>query len=363
MSKPHLRNRPNQISGVGQPPLTLLVNVLLDNTTTKRTVNTLSEACSLSQWVQVKLKGFNLLELSNVADLRHQTELNSLVGNVTDHLYISDPFEWREFVAEPNRPLSLWAYCKNVTQFLLRLDARDLLFITPEDQPNTQASLSLMNMWRGRKLRAFCLMRHKPDAVTYTLCNHVCQFLESTSPSLEYLQLYHWSLSSTDLDILQTCSRLRVLSVTEGDMGYSRRRNVMNHSVEKVLTTVSNLPQLEFFQWVEPNLLLHLADLLCLNRLLEDSFKSLSHFHSQCFHISLFDEDWEDNESFLCTFFSSAEDDPSSNMLQSWVSSLRPDICFKLGQQVLLGSELRKVLLLDSDLCRAVNMDHIPRVV
>ena len=370
ISRPHLQDRGNQVAVEGQPPLDLFVNLLLDNTTSGDTVTSLCEVFSFYQWVKVKLKGVNLLELTKESLLKQlHAVLDVLIDTGTDHIFVSDPFEWKKFVADPSRPPSLWAYCRDIHRFPIRLDARDLLFITPQNKGVVNGLLSLLKFWKGRRPRAFCLLCHsdqdtasnivgygcaEEDLLSY-ISEHLSLFLEMWSSSLEYLQLCHWSLYSTHLDTLKMCSKLRVLSIVgrkKQKRSYSSR--LLKNSVSEVLTAVSALPQLEFFQWEEHKIVLDITDLCCIHDFLQDCFRPLGHFHVCVSDVQLSEEDWEKNVGLLEPLRGGLEGKESENVqLMAWLTSLRPDVCFRLGS----------LTELSTGLAQAANMDHIPRVL
>lgn len=317
VSRPHLKTCKSNT----REPLTLCVNILLNDTTSKRTIETLTEICSQHQWVDVKLKGVNLLGLNSAVLKKFHLAFNTLISPITDCVYST----------------------KSCFRYLLLYSA--------EQSENLAATLSQLIIEPCR-LRAFCLLQTNAD-ISDVLSSSLSTFLVHSCEYLEYLQLQYWSLTLISLDALLQCSRLRVISISEAWRLSKLFRS--RHSVEDVLTAVSQLPHLEFFQWCE-TINFTTAGLLCLHNLLNDSFKSLQHFHINFMYVLLSTTDLvnitfsvlsdilipllngKEGSEEVTTFRFAFEG--IVDILLDWLFKLRSNVCFKLGQQVSHATEL-----------------------
>lgn len=345
VSRPHLQNRSSSHYSEGQPPLNLLVNILLDHSTVKKTVSTLHKVCSVRQWVEVKLKGVNLLELTPAAQAQLYSHLNDILSPVTDHVFLSDLSMWQRVTSVADTPLSLWLCHHAMYPIPSPLNCRELLYVTSEHIESFATTLSQLTIV-PQSLRALCLILGRWEYVTEDVSKVLCSLPVSVLGSLEYLQLCNWVIvSEYGLESLQLCSRLRVLSVS---------KNIEQpHSLFEV---ISKLPVLEFLHWQGGTGITSPDHLLCLHSGLCSCFKSLCHFHLECGCIS-FDLDPED-ETFplaLLPLFveNGGKKRLARDILLEWFSSLRPDVCFRVCECEVLT---------DPELCNAVAMDNIPRI-
>ena len=329
-----------------QPPLNLLVNVLLDNTATKQTVSALSKVCSLCEWVEVKLKGINLLHLQPTVQTNLYTLLDILLSSITDHVYLSDPSVWQR-VTPFISPSSVWLCNQALSPIPVPLDCRDLLYVTSEPTESLAVTLSQLTI-QPRNLRALCLMLGARQSVTEELSKALDSLLRRVCCSLQSLQLCSWdSLTTHNLYSLQKCCMLRVLSISNN-----------MHWPEFFFEALSKLPLLEYLHWHGGGLLSP-DNLLSLNNTLCDGFKSLYHFHLEC-------TSWEELDpaddrlavlcpSLLCLLEPLLENKSgdriiSAEILEEWLSSLRPEVCIRVWDW--------QWSLEIPQLCQAVAMDN-----
>ena len=357
MTRPHLEIYTPQLTA----PLALYINLLLDDTTTKQTIHALTEICSQHRWIMVTLKGINLLGVNSTSLEKFHLVVDTLISPRTEHVYLTETCcrDLKGWQGASGNDLSLWLSREASlppTPCIIPVNCRDLLISTPEHSRQLVMTLSVLTT-EQRSLRSFCLLRQSMD-ISDTLSTTLGVFLVSVSGSLEYLQLRRWSFTATDLNTLYQCSKLRVISVTE-DCG-SSVFNSPKHSVSDILTVISQLPHLEFMHWSE-NLNLPTAGLLGLYRLLTDSFKSLRHFHIYFTSLLLSTTDLE-NESYfvlkqnlLVPLLSGLEGsepfttfmfvfEKIQDSLSKFLSLQRPDVCFKLSQQVSHAIELHEAV-------------------
>ena len=303
----------------------------------------MGEICSHCQWVEVRLKGVNVLGL-NWAGVSEE-DWKSLMRHVTGSFHI------RDLSGRFNTgSLTLIMASGDVNK--LPLDCRDLLLLSPISKSSEllAAELSLLAS-QHQSLRSFCL--HSEHCST-TVVDSLCLLLESVSSSLQFLQIQPLNFTSIHLHCLQECSKLQVLSVTGSDVSGS-----VKHSVQDILTAVSQLPLLEFFRWSE-GLNLTTNSLFSLHCLLRTHFSKLCHFHVSFSSVLLSTTDLEnDNYSVLrnvlCPLVGLKEGteavttyifpfDGVRDVLLDWLLSVRPQVCFKLGKYVSEPNELRRAL-------------------
>ena len=315
-----------------QPPPSLFVNVLLKG---RDDVRSLNEVCSHCQWVEVKLKGVNTLGLHSVKDLK------ALMCHVVGPAHILDVNGWENYASDGS--VSLWVDSNEAAK--VPLSCKDLLLLGSRSSQRLANELSVLSS-HPRNLRSFCLLRQQAGDAEALVIKALGVLVESVSYSLEYLQLQCLSFTSADLGWTGKCSKLRVLSVNcQGDPGNARPK----HSVAEILTAISQLPLLEFFHWSE-GLNLTTQSLLCLHGLLVNSFKSLCHFHV-CFSSALLsttdlvNDKYSVLEGVLVPLVGLKEGSEAvttyifalegiKDVLLEWLSSLRHQVCFRLGKQV-----------------------------
>lgn len=286
--------------------------------------------------------------------------LGALLSSVTDHMYLTDVC-FRELTEIENvttalHSFSLWVSCDITLPLKLPTipsNCTGFLLATRENSHRLATKLSDLSLER-RTLQALCLLLWRQRIeMSDGLCGALGSLLLSVSSSLEYLQLRCWSLISTDLESLLQCSKLRVLSVTEECV--KSHFNRPRHSASEIFTAISQLPHLEFFQWSE-SINLTTAALLSLHHLLCDSVRSLQHFHVSLIHLLLSTMDLE-NKSYsplidvLLPLLRGKEGNEScttyifpfeNDIVLQWLSVLRPEVCFRLGNQVECVSELHR---------------------
>ena len=142
--RPHLQNILNIED---ETPLTLHVNVLLDHTTTKLTLSTLSKVCSLREWVEVKLKGINLLAMDPKVHPHLYQHLGTILSPTTDHVYLSDPSMLQRITPFVGSPSSLWLHSQAFCPIPVPLNCRDLLYVTSEPSDSLATTLTQLTIW------------------------------------------------------------------------------------------------------------------------------------------------------------------------------------------------------------------------
>ena len=333
-------SRPQLSCSPLQPPVSLHVNIMLDDTTTKRTIDALVEICSHRQWVEVKLKGLNILGLSSRVLKKFQLNFYSLISPITDHVYLTGAC-FRELKEIQSVPSTLWVACDAP---LLTIPCNCTNFLLASREGNNQVAKILHKLSAEPPcLRAFCILQQGMD-LTGALSDALGTFLLTVSGSLEYLQLQRWSFSSTDLKSLLECTKLRVLSITEDCVPTFA---LHKHSAGDIFTAISQLPHLEFFQWSE-NLNLTTVGLLSLHHILRESLRFLRHFHIgiSWLHLSTTDlgnESYSPLEDVLLPLMNGKEGSDACttyrfpfthDRILEWLSVLRPRVCFRLGVKV-----------------------------
>ena len=343
-------SRPQLSSNPLQPPVSLHVNLMLDDTATERTIDALVEICSHCQWVEVKLKGLNMLGLNPAILNKFQLNFNALMSPIIDHVYLTGAC-FRDLKEIQSISSTLWVSCSG-SLYVPRIPGNCKNFLLASRQGNSQLTKALHELSiKPPCLQAFCIMQQGLH-LTDTLSAALSIFLQTVSGSLEYLQLQRWSFSSTDLKSLLQCTKLRVLSIT----GECQPMFMLpKHRASDIFTAISELPYLEFFQWSE-SLNLVTADLLSLRHLLRDSLRSLNHFHIGIFWLHLSTTDLE-NESYsplgevLLPLLSGKEGSDvcstyrftlENNNILEWLSVLRPQVCFRVGREMKVVTELHK---------------------
>ena len=333
-------SRPQLTCNPLQSPASLHVNIMLDDTATKRTIDDLIEICSHRQWVEVKLKGLNILGLRSTVLKKFKLNFNALISPITDHVYLTGTC-FRELKEIQNVSSTLWMSCdadqltipSNCMNFLLASRGANDQFVRVVHELSAEPPC----------LRAFCLLHQGMD-LSGALSVALSTFLQTVSGSLEYLQLQCWSFFSTDLKSLLQCTNLRVLSITKDCVPMF---TMPKHSAADIFTAISQLPHLEFFHWSE-SLNLTTVGLLSLHRSLRESLGLLRHFHIGQFWLQLSTTDLR-NESYsplkkvLLPLLSGKEGSDACttyrftfahDRILEWLSVLRPQVCFRLGVEV-----------------------------
>ena len=317
VSRPHLKTCKSNT----RKRLILCVNILLKDTTSKKTIETLSRIFSQCQWVDVRLKGVYLLRLNSAVLQKFHLAFKALITPITE---------------------------LNESRFRYLV-----LYTLSEQSESIAATLSQLTIEPCR-LRVFCCLLQRNADISKVVVSALSSFLIHSCEHLEYLQIQYWSLTLISLDALLQCSKLRVISIGEAK-GEQSKQFMSRHSVEDVFTAVSQLHHLEYFQWSE-NINLTTAGLLCLHNLLSSSFKTLQHFHINFMYVLLSTTDLM-NKTFsvlsdilvpllngkqgseeVTTFRFSFEG--IVDTLLDWLFRLRSNICFKLGQQKSYAIEL-----------------------
>ena len=158
-------------------------------------------------------------------------------------------------------------------------------------------------------------------------------------PSLEYLDIVRVSFMEMPLAALAQCRHLRVLSLNT--LGASRHHIYVPPGV--ILRSLSSLPLLEYFEWVE-SCNLTAVDVAALNFVLTNSLPNLCHFHTHFpkLLLSVTDLDkqevvpilglvsqllqgWVGEEQCMTKIFS------TKIALQDWLCSLRPGVCIQIA--------------------------------
>ena len=159
------------------------------------------------------------------------------------------------------------------------------------------------------------------------------------SPDLQYLQLSTSIFNFVPLDYLVTCSQLRVLSILPG-IGHL---GSTYHGVCDVVRCISQLSNLAFLEW-DSDMNLRTGDLLAFHHALTASMFSLDHCHIRFPFILLSTTDLENAQfspiiSVLARHLTDLEGDDSCSTfkftldgfgLREWLTSLRPDVCFRM---------------------------------
>ena len=347
LSRPQL-SRPQLSCSPLQPPVSLHVNLMLDDTATKPTIDALVEICSHRQWVEVKLKGLNILGLNPAVLKKFQLNFNALMSPIIDHVYLTGAC-FRELKEIQSISSTLWVSCD---ASLPTIPGNCINILLASHEGNNQLTKTLHELsTEPQCLQAFCIMQQGLE-LTDALSAALSIFLQTVSGSLEYLQLQRWSFTSTDLKSLLQCTKLRVLSITEECLPTF---TLPKRRASDIFTAISELPYLEFFQWSE-SLNLVTADLLSLRHLLRDSLRSLNHFHIGILWLHLSTTDLE-NESYsplgevLLPLLSGKEGSDmcstyrfslTNDRILEWLSVLRPQVCFRVGWKVKEVTELHK---------------------
>lgn len=337
-----------QLKSQQHPPVKLYINLMLDDTTSKQTVAMLARICSQQQWVQVVVKRINMLGLSSNILKKIQPNLDALLSPMTDHVYLTETC-LRELgnITAASPSFSLWVSCNTTLSSQLPVisgNCVSFLLATQERTQQLAVRLSELSV-QSLALRAFCILRQRNE-ISEDLCKALGSFLLSVSTSLEYIQLRRWSLLSTDLESLVQCSKLRVISITE-DCEKVSSSNSSIHSPSDIFLALSQLPNLEFFQWSE-SINLTTAALLSLHHLLCNSVRSLQHFHV-CLKLLLVSTTDLEAESYfvlsdvLLPLLKGKEGDEScttymfpfeNTRVLGWLCMLRPEVCFRLCKEV-----------------------------
>ena len=345
--RPHLQNILNVED---ETPLILHVNVLLDHTTTKLTLSTLSKVCSLREWVEVKLKGINLLAMDPKVHPHLYQHLGTILSPTTDHVYLTDPSMLRRITHFVGSPSSLWLHSQVLCPIPVPLNCRDLLYVTSDPSDSLATTLTKLTIW-PRSLRALCLMLVSRQVISEDLSKALDLLLERVFSSIEFLQLSRWGiLTEHNLGSLQKCSVLRVLSVSN---------NIQQP--ESLFSVVSGLPCLEYLHLHGGNNML--SPLLSLYNGLCDGFRSLCHLHFECGHrFPYFDLDMADKTFAvpgptlpptsvpLLLEDESGVKTLSDEIVVEWLSSVRPDVCFKvwsMQRKRLRAPELHQAVAMD----------------
>lgn len=335
-----------QLKSQQQHPITLYINLMLDDTSSKQTVAMLAKICSQQRWVKVVVKRINILGLSSNVLKKLQQNLDALLSPVIDHVYFTGTC-LRELgnITALSPSLSLWVSCDASSQLpTISGNCVSVLLATQLRSHQLAVRLSELSL-QSLALRAFCILRQKNE-ISEDLCKALGSFLLSVSASLEYIQLRRWSLLSTDLDSLVQCSKLRVISVTE-DCEKASISNSPIRSPSDIFLALSQLPHLEFFQWSE-SINLTTAALLSLHHLLCKSVKSLQHFHVCLKLLLLSTTDLETESYFLLSdvllpLLKGKQGDEScttymfpfeNTTVLEWLHMLRPEVCFRLCKEV-----------------------------
>lgn len=323
ISRPHLQNN--------QPPLSLFVSVILKGSEDIRALNVM---CTHSQCLEVKVKGVNALMPS-------EEDLTIISSHFVGHAHLSDVNGWETYA--PDGSLSLWVASSEA--YKVPLSCKDLLLLGSKSSHTLANEISALSN-QPLSLRSFSLLWQSSGGTATLVTEALVLLLENVSLSLEYLQLQWLSFTSVQLGWIQKCSKLRVLSITSPDDSGSTRPK---HSVPEILTTVSQLPLLEFFHWSEGlNLTTH--SLSCLHDCLLNEFRKLSHFHVSFSSVLLSTTDLvndkysvlkcvlvplvglKEGSEAVTTYIFSLEH--IKGVILDWLISLRPQVCFKLGKQV-----------------------------
>lgn len=340
-------------------PLTLYINLMLDDTASKWTVDALAQIRSQQQWVQVVVKGINILGLRSFSVLKKlQSNLDAVLSPVIDHVYLTETC-LRELgnITAALHSFSLWVSCEATSSQLhtpqlptIPGNCRALILAT---QQRSLADKLFELTVKSQSLRAFCILRQRNEISNF-LCKALGSFLLSVSASLEYIQLRRWSLLSTDLDSLVQCSKLRVISITE-DCEKAAISNSLINTPSDIFAGLSQLPHLEFFQWSE-SINLTTAALLSLHHLLCNSVTTLQHFHV-CLKLLLVSTTDLETESYsllsdvLLPLLEGKEGDEScttyifpfeNSIVLEWLSMLRPEVCFRLCKDIECVTQLHR---------------------
>ena len=307
-----------------------------------RMLERLLKSSAESKWFHLVLKGLNLtlldpkyitsalqkLDLSELRDLHLSTSLGTDTACLLPVL------------STLPQSLSLWL-SNNLTPndmlpILQSVGYLRCLLVTSKSFPVFE-DLANANC----NMKALTVILSAPSGISKYL-NRVTTCLQSISKSLEYLQLRSCLLSSI-FAAVQTCSRLRVLSVSPSGGSYSG--STPHPNMFNVFKMLAQLSSLEFFEWTE-SLNMQTKDILSLHRLLSDALPKLQHWHMNFPYLLVFTTDLENQEygpimPMLQSLLEGKTGDEScvtykfsfeSEAFQVWLSSLRLNVCFRSGK-------------------------------
>jgi hypothetical protein len=174
------------------------------------------------------------------------------------------------------------------------------------------------------------------------------------SPSLEYLQLYDWAPSAVPLDSLCACKNLCVLSLIADCSHVFFSSTSQLDSIGKLFKALENLTKLQFIE-VGDQIDLQAFDLVQIQNTLQHSLPNIEHFHLNFNYISLkrADLDVKSNQpifqlirSFFMTMgrgtsllhrtsehFHLTLKSLALGLTKRWLTSLRQNVCFKVGSE------------------------------
>ena len=311
-----------------------------------------TEASSQSEWFQVVLRGLDLTELGpkHIYHAMHTLYLEEL----EDLLLVASSFVDVQPQFHLPKPLTLWL---NTRFGLSNIHSHTILqsvsgFLCVSDTSDLEQVFHLV---AKKNLKVLCLFRSQSNSLQRKHIESLAECLLNLSESLIYLQLRSWHLTSMPMDVLTLCRHLRILSITESlDRGNSQPFSLPLYTVSDVFNSLSQLIALEYFEWTE-TINMRTIDLLSLRRLLLDAVPHLQHWHISLSYlllstVDLENEDYAVLDTILVPLLEGKTGDEScttyrfsleGDVFRSWVHSLRPGVCFRIGKDVLYRSHLQ----------------------
>ena len=340
--------KPQLVRNHSNHRIQLYLNVAISSTST---LESFTGATAHSGWFQIVVKGLNLtgagpklithtfrsVDVTELQDLYLLTATSSDLHPQASLTFLSQPFTlWlctRFGLCDIH---SILHSAKQINGLLLTSDTTDLQSVF-DPLSKTDCVITALTVLRAQSTSLPRQLNEQLGVCLLNLCNN-----------LKYLQLRSWLFTSMPLDALKSCSYLRVLSITESPEENGNSFTPPLHTVSNILNMLLHLSHLEFFEWSE-TINMRTPDLLSLHSLLLDALPNLRHWHMSLSFLLLSTTDLENAEygaiaSVLVPFLQDKWGDEScttyrfsleSETFKHWISSLRPDVCFRVNKKSL----------------------------